>query len=90
MDEKSSDDPSVVAVAPDTAGLEALLHGLAFPTTAEAVVAYAAAHGAPEPALRRLRNIEPGEYQSLHAVSAAFTLQGPTTTEYGHVTIYDQ
>ncbi|MCU1432925.1 MAG: hypothetical protein JWP95_2030 [Actinotalea sp.] len=75
---------------PSTAELEDLLDGIALPATDDEVIGYAEAHGAGEAMLSRLRKIERGRYDTLHAVSAAFTLEGTTSTLYGRVTVYDQ
>jgi hypothetical protein len=75
---------------PSTAELEELLDGIALPATADEVISYAEAHGAGDATLSRLRKIERGRYETLHAVSAAFTLEGTTSTLYGRVTVYDQ
>lgn len=87
--------PSTSAAAhamdePSTAELEQFLSGVSFPTTRDELLGYAEAHGAGEAVVHGLRNIEQVAYESPHAVSAAFTLEGETTIRYGHVTIYDQ
>ena len=70
--------------------LEHQLTGVRYPATREELIAAATANEADGDVLERLRNIEDIEYDSVDAVSAAFTFEGGTTMQYGHVTLYDQ
>jgi hypothetical protein len=70
--------------------LAGYLVGLPYPASRDDVIRTAASNGADDDVLDRLRNMEDGDYESMDAVSAGFTVEGDTTTRYGHVTIYDQ
>jgi hypothetical protein len=74
----------------ETGELHEYLDGVAYPASRADLVSYARERGAGEDVLRRLRNMDDRRYESQEAVDAAFSFEGDTTIQMGHVTVYDQ
>ena len=74
----------------ETEDLHEYLDGVAYPASRADLVSHARERGAGENVLGRLSNMDDRQYESQEAVDAAFSFEGDTTIEMGHVTVYDQ
>ncbi|MBC7308063.1 MAG: DUF2795 domain-containing protein [Dietzia sp.] len=70
--------------------LHSYLSRVNYPATREELLRAAADGGAGADVLRHLGNIEDTTYRDPDEVSAAVTFLGETSSDYGHVTVYDQ
>ena len=74
----------------ETRDLHEYLDGVAYPASRAELESHARKRGAGEDVLRRLHNMDDRQYESQEAVDAAFSFEGDTTIQMGHVTVYDQ